>query len=340
MDIPATERESDKSPRSKKPAAPSRRRRWLVTGAVCLVSLFIAGALVSYCVAYRLTRRARPPYAEPAPAVAWAQLESHRLQTRDGHEIGAWLGRGKEGHPAVLVIHSNGGGRRNSLTRAEIFARQGYSVLLISLRAHGDSTGEINDFGLGARNDVLAAVEFLRRTCPGAKVIVHGSSPGAASAVFAARDLGDGVAGYILESPFRDLKTAVRNRTENHLPPVFDALAYYGLASVSSWVLDDIDAISPMNAIDGIPASVPVLIVAGDKDRRARPEEARALHQKIQSHCRLVMFENTDHVRFLDVHPERFRRLLLEFAESCRSADGGEREVNFRGAKGDFRTRQ
>ena len=53
----------------------------------------------------------------------------------------------------------------NSLKRAEL-ALSGYPILMISLRAHGDSTGEFNDIGYGA-HDVVAAVEFLERRHPG-----------------------------------------------------------------------------------------------------------------------------------------------------------------------------
>ena len=285
---------------------------------LAILGVLLLWLTISYVVGRQMTRRARAAFAEPAPTVGWGQLESHRLKTTDGHEIGAWFARGKSGLPAILLMHGNGGSRRNSLTRAEIFAREGYSVLLISLRAHGDSTGELNDLGLSARHDVLAAAEFLRRECRGEKVIVQGSSMGAAAAIFAAGELGDRVAGYILESPFQDLKTAVHNRTEDALPPVLNELAYRGLLAVAPLILDDLDAISPLKAISQIPQGVPVLVLAGEKDRRARPQEARALHEKIKSHCRLMMFENTDHVRFLDVHPQRFRNALLEFARDCR----------------------
>src|SRR5262249_51910158 len=156
---------------------------------------------------------------------------------RDGEQIGAWLLHGRAGRPSVLLLHGNGGGRAQCLGRAEILVRAGCSVLMISLRAHGDSTGERNDIGYSARHDVLAAVEFLERQQPGTPILVHGMSLGAAAALFAARELGGRTSGYILESPYQDLKTAVRNRTENTLPPALDWIAYQGLLIVSSIVL-------------------------------------------------------------------------------------------------------
>ena len=82
-------------------------------------------------------------------------------------------------------------------------------------RAHGDSTGEFDDAGYGARRDVCAAVEFLERRRPGRPVIVDGNSLGSAAAIFAAGELGHRVAAYILECPYQDLKIAVWNRIDN-----------------------------------------------------------------------------------------------------------------------------
>ena len=129
------------------PSSIRRRRigRWLLCLGLVLASWLVA----SLGVAYHLTHRRSPPFAEPAPAVAWGTFESHRFPTRDGHEIGAWYAQGREDAPSVLLLHGHKGSRGNCLGRAELLAKHGCSVLLISLRAHGDSTGELDDIGYG-----------------------------------------------------------------------------------------------------------------------------------------------------------------------------------------------
>ncbi|HEX3448809.1 MAG TPA: alpha/beta fold hydrolase [Isosphaeraceae bacterium] len=227
---------------------------------------------VSFAVAYRLTHRPRPRFEERAPRVAWGTLEDHRIKTRDGEELGAWFLKGDDDLPIVLLLHGNKGSRWNSLTRAEIFASQGWGVLMISLRAHGDSSGDFHDVGLSARRDVVAAVEFLEARRPGRPIVVMGTSLGAATAVFAAEELGQRVKGYILESPYKDLKTAVWNRTDTYLPPALSHAGYLGLRAVGPLFLPNLDEISPLKAIGGIPNDVPVLI--SRKTGRARQIEA------------------------------------------------------------------
>jgi alpha-beta hydrolase superfamily lysophospholipase len=298
----------------------SRRRRLLL-----LASLVLAAWLfVSFAVAHRLTHRRRPPFPEPAPRVSWGKLEEHRLGSRDGQEIGAWYGEGRDDAPSVLFLHGNKGSRAHCLFRAGLLAGDaGCSVLLISLRAHGDSTGEVNDIGYSARHDVVAAVDFLRERRPGRPVIVFGVSLGSAAAAFAAEELGDRVQGYVLESPYQDLKTAVWHRTEAYLPPVLDYAAYLGLRAVAPLVVPDFEAIAPVRAVEHIPATVPVLILAGGGDELARPEEAHALFERVRSHGRIEFFPGGDHHDLPSVDPDRYRRLILDFcAEAGRPAAG------------------
>jgi alpha-beta hydrolase superfamily lysophospholipase len=190
-------------------------RRLVVSWTIlCLIWLAL-----SSLVAYRLTHRLEARAEEVAPSPAWGPLESHRLKTRDGEEVGAWFVDGRGDAPSVLLLHGHKSRRWSSLGRAELLAAQGYAVLMLTLRAHGDSTGEFDDVGFGARHDVIAGVEFLEARRPGRPVIVDGNSMGAAAAVFAARELGQRIRGYILESPYQDLRVAVWNRARRLFRP-------------------------------------------------------------------------------------------------------------------------
>jgi pimeloyl-ACP methyl ester carboxylesterase len=304
---------------------PTRRGvRLLGLGTLLLLVLWL---LASLAVAYLLTRRPHALFPEPAPAVSWAAFEEYQLRTCDGETLGAWLHRGRPGSPSVIVLHGYRGCRASSLPAAEFFANQGCAVLFVSLRAHGDSTGTVNDFGYSARHDVVAAVEFLRRERPGERLLVDGASMGAAAAIFAAAELGERVDGYVLESPYRDLHQAVRNRTALFLPPVLDRVAYAGLVLVGPWVLPELGRIAPIDHVAGIPASVPVLFLSGTKDERARPWEAQALCDRLAGHARLVLVEGAGHGCLIRDDPRCYAEAVIPFlrgvAESARGPTAG-----------------
>ncbi len=286
-----------------------RLRRWLITAAVA-VAVWL---LVCSAVAFRLTRRPRSRFQEPAPNVNWGKLESHRFLTHDGQEIGAWFVDRRGDAPSVLWIHGNGGNRSHGLGRAKLLASQGYAVLMISLRGHGDSTGDYHDIGYSARQDVEAAVAFLERRRAGRPVIVMGNSMGSAAAIFAAGELGNRVHGYVLESPYQDLKVAVWNRIDAYLPPVLREVAYSGLRIVGPIFLPHLEQISPLRAIAGVPRNVPVLILAGGADRLARPAEAKALYNRVAAHCRLVFVPGAGHGNLFKSAPDLYTRTVLDF---------------------------
>jgi uncharacterized protein len=298
-----------------------RLRRWLMFTAV-LATLWLASSMAA---AYALTRRHGPRITEPTPEISGWALEDYRLKTSDGQELGAWFAAGKADGPSVLILHGHKGKRWNSVRRGKLFWSRGCSVLMITHRSHGDSTGDFDDVGYSARRDVCAAVEFLERRRPSRPVIIDGNSMGSAAAVFAAGELGNRVAAYILESPYQDLKIAVWNRIENRLPPGLSHMAYGGLRLVSPLFLPYMDEICPAKAIVAIPGDVPVLILAGAADRLARPEEARALHVQVKAHGRLVFVPGAGHGDLLVSAPELYSRTVLEFVGAIATPPDGER---------------
>ncbi|VTU02156.1 Uncharacterized protein OS=Cystobacter fuscus DSM 2262 GN=D187_000964 PE=4 SV=1: Abhydrolase_5 [Gemmataceae bacterium] len=291
-----------------------RRCAWLAAFVAIAV---IAWLSASYAAVLHLTRRSRPPYPEPVPEVAWGRITSARLTTADGQELGAWFVDGRADRPLVVLLHGNGGSRSAGLAEAKLVARAGHPVLMVSLRAHGDSTGEVNDFGFSARYDVIAAVEWLRERHPGRPVVVWGRSLGSAAALFAASDLGEHVCGYVLECPYRDLRTATRNRTRTYLPPGLEFVAFTGFSAVAPLVLPHADDISPVSAARGVPPSALVLVLAGGADRRATAAEAAAIAEAIGPRTELVVIEGGDHLQLAAAAPERYRAAILAHLEKC-----------------------
>jgi uncharacterized protein len=287
-----------------------RRLKFLAILALAAVILWLAASAL---VAWRLTRRSHDSFAEPPPVIAGAAAESPRLTTSDNEQIGGWFVRGAPGKPCVLLLHGNGQSRAEMLPQMRWLAEARFSVLAISLRAHGDSTGTLNDIGWSARHDVVAAVDFLRRECPHRPIAIVGRSLGAAAAIFAAEELGGSVAAYFFEQPYKDLKSAVRNRLQNHLPPVLDWVAYGGLRLWAPAFLPvDPDRISPYDSIRSIPQDVPVVIITGSADRHAHLDEVRALANRVKSGAKLVVFEGAAHEPLDRKNPELYRSSLMD----------------------------
>ena len=281
---------------------------------VALVMAILFWLSASGVMAWKLTHRRKPPFPEHLPQVDWAEFEQHRLRTVDGESVGAWLVRTQAGKGTVLVLHGNGGSRSSSLETMKLLAENEFSVMAISLRCHGDSSGDLNDFGWSARHDVVASVEFLRREFPGQPIYVVGRSLGAAAAIFAASELKNDVAGYFLEQPYKDLPSATWYRIERRLPMGLDAIAYAGLRLWSLVLIpENARIVSPHDAATRMPKDVPIVFLGGSADQLAPLRDVTAVYRQVESHAKLVVFDGATHEHLNRYDPSRYATTLLAF---------------------------
>ncbi len=299
---------------------PRLSRRFVL--ALCL-GLPLLWAAVSAVAAWRFARRAQPVVPEPAPPLAATPIEELRLRTEDGLELGAWLAGDPDAPLAVVLLHANAGSRSARFPEMLWLLRRGFLVLAPSLRAHGDSGGDWNDWGWSARLDVLAATAELERRRPGRRLLLAGESLGGVAAIFAAAELGPRAAGYWLEAPYLDLNTAVRNRTSIYLPPVLDRVAYAGLSLWARPFLGvDPDLVSPLERIGDIPASLPVRLLSGTEDDRAPLADVRRLAERAGPHAKVVEFPGAVHESLFHRDRARFEEAFDAFTAQCTVAQG------------------
>jgi hypothetical protein len=170
------------------------------------------------------------------------------FEAEDGVRLHAWLLQAEGARRALLLLHGNAGNASHRLPIAERLARLGVAVLLLDYRGYGLSEGRPTERGVYA--DARAALAYLVDGLgfPERRVIVFGSSLGAAVAVDLAR--GRKLAGMILESPFPSLSAMAREVFGTGFGPLtrgrFDSLAKIGeLRSPLLFLHGDRDEIVP-----------------------------------------------------------------------------------------------
>ncbi|WP_245442541.1 alpha/beta hydrolase [Methylobacterium terrae] len=226
-----------------------RARPMTIAAVLLVVALALYGAVVA---AFWWFQRGLlyPGQGGPVPATAArlpSALERLAIDTADGERLRAlWLPPAP-GAGMVVSFHGNA-----SLPEwhAERFAAgpwraHGWGVMAPAYRGYPGSTGRPSEAGLIA--DGLAALAEARRRAPGAPVLLHGHSLGAAVAVAVAARIGAaGVRGLYLEAPFDSMTAMVRHHFR-FLPA--------GLLA-DTWRSD--------RAIGTV--AVPILIVHGESD--------------------------------------------------------------------------
>ncbi|HEY4608538.1 MAG TPA: alpha/beta fold hydrolase [Ilumatobacteraceae bacterium] len=162
-----------------------RRRLSKLVGGVAVV-LFVAVAVSIIAPAVAATRVPASDVSS-TPASLGLSYQSLTLTTTDGVKLAAWYVQGKNG-AGIVVMHGAGSTRSDVLGQSAVLARNGYTVVLIDARGHGDSQGTAMDFGWYGDLDIAAGTEFLASSAdidPG-RIGVVGFSMGGEEAIGAA----------------------------------------------------------------------------------------------------------------------------------------------------------
>ena len=178
--------------------------------AMLWASVVAAGAaaaylVVGYVVALRLSAPTHQP-VERTPASVGLDYREVGFRSSDGLALRAWW-IGKTGSSrTVLLVHGFTGDKSDPhvVETARVYHRAGFDVLMLDLRANGESEGERVTLGYREVRDVRAALSWLERHgFEPSKVVLHGWSMGGATVVRAAP--GSGVAAVVEEAAYADL---------------------------------------------------------------------------------------------------------------------------------------
>lgn len=262
-----------------------------------LMVLFSVVGLLSYAwqmgsryIAPERTAIGRPP----------ADLGIKNIELADRS---AWFLPASPSRACVLLLHGVRSNRRSMLKRARFLVHHGYSSLLIDLQAHGESPGDYISYGHLESDDVRHAIAFLQQHKLCAKVAILGRSLGGAAAILAQPPLA--VDAMIVEASFGSIEEAISNRLVKRygaLGAWFTPLLAY---QIPLRLNIDLQRLDPSEAIKHV--TVPILILAGDKDRRTLLHETKRLYKNAAGEKRLWVVRGARHQ---DLH--QYAKILYE----------------------------
>ncbi|MCP5290946.1 MAG: alpha/beta fold hydrolase [Nitrosomonas sp.] len=236
-------------------------------------------------------------------------VQSVKIPAVDGGPVHGWLTYGQDGGGVVLLVHSIRSNRVEMLGRARFLTAQGYHTLMIDLQAHGETPGNRITFGVRESENVVAAVDFLRRTFPHERIGAIGVSLGAAAIVLAEQNLG--LDAVILESLHPTIEEAVENRLRLFLGEP-GALFLPVLLSQITWFTGvPIDALNPVTHISNLNA--PVLLISGTHDHHTTVRETEQLFAAAREPKELWIVPGAGHFNMHDYAGRAYEREVSEF---------------------------
>jgi fermentation-respiration switch protein FrsA (DUF1100 family) len=257
-----------------------------------------------------------PSTPSQTPADYDLAYEDLTLVAEDGIRLTAWYLPAPAPNGAGLVlVHGRGGNRAALLPTAAILARHGYAALLLDLRAHGQSEGEIVTYGYGESLDVLAGLAYLAQhpDLQPERIGALGVSLGGAAVIRAAAR-SDVPQVIIVQSTFRDLPAAVEDAFDD-----MSQLPRWPFAPLIVWLgerrtglnISDIDLARDIAAI----APRPVFLIHGTEDTLLPLEHHTALYQAAAEPKETWVVEGMGHDSPMDVDPREYECRLIDFLD-------------------------
>jgi pimeloyl-ACP methyl ester carboxylesterase len=242
--------------------------------------------------------------ALPIPAKALGCDERFVVPVHDGPtpvEISVVVkqppNRLEEPRGTVLVLHGILAHGYWMLDVAEAIAAQGYRVVLVDLRGHGGSTGNMLTYGLHEARDLSRVIDELQaRGLLAGKLGVFGLSYGATTAIHLAA-IDARVAAVVATAPFADMRDEVPHYVRTVLPGIghlFPDEFYQGVVAEAGRraSFDPADAAAEV-AITRV--TCPVLLLHGAEDLVVPPENSQRISANAPPGSQFVLLRNVGH---------------------------------------------
>jgi dipeptidyl aminopeptidase/acylaminoacyl peptidase len=242
------------------------------------------------------------------------------LRTKDGLQIAGWYIEGSR-PDAIILVHGIDANRRAVLPEAAVLAGAGYHLLMIDLRGHGQSEGDVATYGYREAWDVQAAIDYLAALPDIDQIGALGTSYGGAAVVRAAA-IDPRVQAVVVESSYSSLTDAVGDAFSSRsifpkwpFAPLFVTLAERRVGLDISQV-DSARDLASLN-------SRAVMIIHGAEDRVFPLHHAHKMYTAAQGPKELWIIDGLGHANPA-AGPERaaaFEARVIPFFERAFARD-------------------
>ncbi len=246
------------------------------------------------------------------PADWGATFRDVAISSTDGTELAGWYLPGSSG-AVIVLLHGHGGNRLATTFHAECLTAAGYGLLMVDLRAHGDSGGQRFAYSEAAVDDVVEAAAFAARQpeCDGRVGLMGISAGGTLALVAASRS--QTVAAVAADGP------SLVSRAD--FPPpagLVDRAWRYPMERVFGKLVDWFSRTTRCRSlVEAMPAIAPrpVLLMASGSGFEQRL--ARQLYELAEDPKGLVEFPQAGHAAGWRKAPESYAQNLTRFFDEA-----------------------
>ena len=263
---------------------------------ILIALILLAGAILAPLLIHRAYRAPRAP-KHGTPADLGLPCRAIRIPTANGKRLFAWFippVQGLENGPAVAVMHGWGGNAGHMLPFASLLHGEGYAVLLLDARNHGDSDNDSFSSMPRFAEDLEHGLDWLGRQprIDRQQLFLLGHSVGASAALLVASRRHD-LAGVVSLAAFAHPADLMRRQMRSHHIPYLP-IGWLVLRYIERTIQVSFDAIAPCNTIRQLTCHV--LLVHGEQDDTVPLADAhRIYNNRLDDQVELLLLPDTGH---------------------------------------------
>lgn len=235
-------------------------------------------------------------------------FDTVKLKTGKGILIDAWYAKtDSAAKGTVILFHGITASKGMIISEASEFRYEGYNVMLVDFRAHGNSGGQTTTIGIRESEDVKLAYDYAAGKDP-RNIFLWGNSMGAVAIARAIADYELKPAGAILEMPFGSL--------QSHLQARARVLGFQGIPEkpfgffVTWWmgIERGFNGFKHRTSSYVKKISCPVLLQWGALDNYVQQRETENIYNAIASvNKKLVIYDHAGHESLVQNDPAKWR---------------------------------
>ena len=293
-------------------------KKWVRRTAVTLLVLFVVFITAVYFLAPNIILYPRRLKSEKTPADVQLPYERLTVSGQDSVPIeGYWVGRGDSTRrTTIILLHGIGNNKESWLGTAAWLWKEGFSTVMIDLRAHGCSGGNYCSYGQCEKNDVAAVTEYLLARDSSLKVGVWGHSLGGAVALQSLA-CEPRLAFGVVESTFADFRSTVYDYQWRMFKIASHTFADDAIARAAEQAHFIPDSIKPFEAAEHI--TQPVFMGHGDQDEKISIEYGRKNFAHLASTDKqFYVVQGGHHSDISAAGGEAYRNAILSFLKRQR----------------------
>ena len=236
------------------------------------------------------------------------------LMSADGLRLHAtWFPQG-ECKKIVICFHGyTSQGMKDYLGLSGYYLKNGYSMLLVDERAHGESEGKYIGFGCLDRIDALKWINWVLRKCgEDVEILLHGTSMGGATVLMmSSLELPEQVKGIVSDCAFTSPKEVFSHvlKSMYHLPafPVMNISNFLN-KRFAGYGLEECNAAREVKK-----AKVPILFIHGSGDTFVPYSMCETMYENCASSKKKLIIEGAAHAECYYKDTDAYENALTEF---------------------------